>query len=78
MNLRKALLFTLCTVPENYLFHPDALFVEANNRAAHVFTNAEMLTELDQLEREKLTIGERVHGVLKWKITGAGRAWLKE
>lgn len=78
MNLRKALLHTLTTVPNYFLFDPVALHVEANNRASQAFSTAEMLAELDRMEVERLVLGERVQGVLKWKITGAGRAWLRE
>jgi hypothetical protein len=60
------------------LVDEEVLFVEATNKAAEAFSFAEMKAALDHLETRKLVIGERVHGKLKWKITGNGRAWLKE
>jgi len=78
MTPKLAILRTLESYPPNYLQREAILHAEANNLSATVFSHAEMLAELHALERERLVLRQPVHDLVKWKITGAGRAWLKE
>ncbi len=71
MNLRNAILHALTQYPDFYLAHEPSLFIEATNRAALVFTLAEMQAELNALESSKLVIGQRVHGEMQWKRQGS-------
>jgi hypothetical protein len=78
MKPDRATLHILATFPEVYLQSEDVLFVEVNNMAAEAVTVAEFRTLLNELETQRLVVSQRVQGRVKWKITGAGRAWLKE
>jgi hypothetical protein len=77
MNLRKAIMHAMASYPEFYLIDPEVLFIEATNKAANVFSFAEMTHELNQMEKEKLCLSQREYNTLKWRLTGAGRAWLR-
>lgn len=78
MNSERATLHTLAGYPDFYLQAESVLFVEVNNASKTIITVAEFRALLNDLEARRLVIGERIHDVMKWKITGAGRAWLKE
>jgi hypothetical protein len=77
MNLRKAIAFAMSSYPEFYLAHPEALYIEVINLAAITFSMAEMIHELNAMESDKLCVSQREYNILKWRLTGAGRAWLR-
>jgi hypothetical protein len=78
MKIDHATLHVLNRYPEFYLQAEDILFVEATNISAEIVTRAHFRELLDKLETKRLVISTPVHDVVKWKITAAGRAWLKE
>lgn len=81
MKMDKATLHVLAGYTEHYLQAEDILFIEATNRSSQTITRAAFRELLDGYESEsggKLVVSQVIHGITKWKITGAGRAWLKE